>query len=123
MLAQRKLARRLLDRGADYMFTIKDNQKTLRRDVQLLCDDMIRERRPDFVQEPGKPEHGRIERHSIWVPSEINEYAEFPGVGQVFAVHRSGLEQGAPAAGPPHAAVPPRQILRKRLTRVHENVK
>ncbi len=36
---------------------------------------------PDFVQEPGKPEHGRLERRSIWVSSEINEYAEFPGAG------------------------------------------
>ena len=92
MLAQRKLARHLLDRNAHYLFTVKDNQKTLRRDIQLLCDEMIRERAPDFVQEPGKPEHGRLERRSIWVSSEINEYAEFPGVGQVFAVHREVTE-------------------------------
>ena len=92
MLAQRKLARHLLDREAHYLFTVKDNQKTLRRDIQLLCEEMIRERAPDFVQEPGNPEHGRIERRSIWVSSEINEYAEFPGVGQVFAVHREVTE-------------------------------
>ena len=65
------------------MFTVKDNQKTLRRDVQLLCDEMIRERRPDFVQEPGKPEHGRIERRSIWVSTEISGYVRFPGVEQM----------------------------------------
>lgn len=92
MLAQRKLARHLLDRKAHYLFTVKDNQKTLRRDIQLLCEEMIRERAPDFVQEPGKPEHGRLERRSIRVSSELNGYADFPDVGQVFAVHREVTE-------------------------------
>lgn len=41
---RRKLARHLLDRGADYLFTVKDNLKTLRRGIQLLCDEMIRVR-------------------------------------------------------------------------------
>ena len=105
MLAQRRLACRLPDRGAHYMFTVKDNQKTLRRDVQLLCDGMIRERAPDFVQEPGKPEHGRIERRSIRVSPELNDYAEFPGIGQVFVVHREVTEARTEAASAPATPV------------------
>jgi len=92
MLAQRKLARHLLDRSAHYMFTVKGNQKTLVDDIRLLMDEAMAERPPDFVQEPGKPEHGRLERRSIRVSSEISGYAEFPGVGQVFAVHREVTE-------------------------------
>ena len=88
MPERRKLARHLPGRKAHYPFTARDNRKTLRRDIQLLCDEMMGERAPDFAREPGKPEHGRLERRSVRVSSEINEYAEFPGVGQVFAVRR-----------------------------------
>ncbi len=88
MLAQGKLARHLPGRKAHYMFTVKDNQKTLRRDIRLPCDEMTGARAPDFVQEPGKPEHGRLERRPVRVSSETDECAEFPGVGQVFAVRR-----------------------------------
>ncbi len=81
---------------------------------------MIRERAPDFVQEPGKPEHGRIERRSIRASSEINEYVNFPGVGQVFAVRRkvaevkTGERSAETACGVtspgPEAAVPKRLL-------------
>ena len=92
MLARRKLAGRIVERGGNCMFTVKNSRKTLRQDIQLLCDGMIRERAPGFVQEPGKPEHGRIERRSVRASTGINGYAEFPGVGQVFAAHREVTE-------------------------------
>ncbi len=88
MLAQRRLARRIVERGGHCMFTGRDTRKTMRQDIQLLCDGMIRERAPDHVQEPGRPEHGRIERRSVWASSEPDGYLRFPGVGQVLAVHR-----------------------------------
>ena len=39
-----------------------------------------------------KPEHGRRERRSIWVSTELNDYLDFPGVGQVFAIRRDTVE-------------------------------
>ncbi len=92
LLTQRALADYLLERGAAFLFTVKGNQKTLMDDIRLLMDEAMAERPPDFVQESGKPEHGRLERRSIWVSSEINDYVRFPGVGQVFAVHREVTE-------------------------------
>ena len=92
LLTQRALAGCLLDRGAAFLFTVKGNQKTLMDDIRLLMDEAMAERPPDFVQESGKPEHGRIERRSIRVSSEINDCVRFPGVGQVFAVHREVTE-------------------------------
>ena len=92
LLTQRALAGYLLDRRADYLFTVKGNQKTLMDDIRLLMDEAMTERPPDFVQESGKPEHGRLERRSIWASAEINDYVRFPGVGQVFAVRREVTE-------------------------------
>ena len=92
LLTQRALAKYLLGRGADYLFTVKGNQPTLQDDIGLLLDEIIARRAPDFTDEGAKPEHGRQERRSIWVSSELNEYLNFPGVGQVFAVRRETVE-------------------------------
>ena len=32
--------------------------------------------------------HGRIEIRKIWVSSELNEYLDFPHIGQVFVIER-----------------------------------
>ena len=88
MLTQRALADYLLGRGTDDLFTVKGKQPTLHDDIRLLFDEIIAHRAADFVTETGKQEHGRRERRSIWVSSELNGYLNFPGVGQVFAVRR-----------------------------------
>ena len=88
LLTQRALARYLRERGAHYLFTVKGNQPTLLDDIRLTLDEAIAGRAPDFAHESPKPEHGRLERRSIRVSSELNDYLNFPGVGQVFAVRR-----------------------------------
>ena len=92
LLTQRALAKYLLGRGADYLFTVKGNQPTLHDDIRLLLDETIARRAPDFMNEGAKPEHGRRERRSIWVSSGLNDYLNFPGVGQVFAIRRETRE-------------------------------
>ncbi len=88
LLTQRALATYLNDRGADYVFTVKGNQKTLLADIRTLFTDIIHAWDPDFVTETPKPEHGRHETCSIWVSDQLNDYARFPGVPQVFAIKR-----------------------------------
>ena len=68
------------------------NQPTLLSDIRLLLDADTTRRAPDFTDQSPKPEHGRRERRSIWVSSELNDYLDFPGVGQVFAVRRETVE-------------------------------
>ncbi len=92
LLTQRALASYLLGRGADYLFTVKGNQPILLSDIRLLLDGEIARRAPDFADRSPKPGHGRRERRSIWVSGELNDYLDFPGVGQVFAVHRETVE-------------------------------
>ena len=87
LLTQRKFARYLLDHGAHYMFIVKGNQKTLLEDVTLVFE-TAPEREPDFEEEASLA-HGRIEQRTIRTTTELNDYLNFPGVGQVFMIERS----------------------------------
>ena len=37
--------------------------------------------------------HGRIESRSIWTSTELNNYLEFPFVGQIFAIQRHTIDK------------------------------
>jgi predicted transposase YbfD/YdcC len=90
LLTQRKLARYLVaERSAHYVFTAKDNQPTLAEDIRLAFVDRGA---PDY-KEPLSLEHGRLESRSIWVSEALNDYLNFPFVGQVFAIQRDTIEK------------------------------
>ncbi len=81
---QRAFAEYVVGRDAHYHLTAKENQPTLLDDVRL------------WFESPGEAdheqtdlEHGRIETRRIWVTSKLNEYLEFPHVGQAFMVERT----------------------------------
>lgn len=87
LLTQRAIARYLVaQRGAHYHFTVKGNQKQLMEDIAFYFENV--DRKPDFSTVDG-PDHGRIETRNIWTTTELNEYLDFPYVGQVFMVERS----------------------------------
>ena len=87
LLTQRKFARYLLDRGAHYVFVVKGNRKTLLEDVRLIFE-TAPACEPDF-EEKASLAHGRIEQRAIWTTTELNDFLNFPGVGQVFMIERS----------------------------------
>lgn len=84
LLTQSKQAEYLVQRGADYHFTAKDNQSTLKQDIALLFKDRAE---PDYV-EITPPDHGRIETRRIWCSQKLNDYVNFPHVAQVFLIER-----------------------------------
>jgi predicted transposase YbfD/YdcC len=86
---QRKLAEHLIERNAHYVFTVKDNQPTLREDIRLIFEGRGQ---PDFSESPAL-DHGRIEQRSIWTTTRLNDYLDFPGVGQVFVIARPTIEK------------------------------
>ena len=92
LFTQRTLATYLLGRGADYLFTVKGNQKTLLSDIRLPLDEDIASRAPDFEDQSPKPGHGRREKRSIRVSGELNDYLDFSDVNQIFAVRRETVE-------------------------------
>ena len=87
MLTQRTLATYLLERNAHYLFTVKNNQPTLLLDIALQFATEAT-RTPDFEETPTLA-HGRIEQRAIWTTTALNDYANFPGVGQVFMLRRT----------------------------------
>ena len=90
LLTQRDLARYLVEqRDAHYLFTAKENQPTLLADIRLFFESRGA---PDF-QEPLTLEHGRLESRSIWTTTRLNDYLNFPFVGQVFAIERLRIEK------------------------------
>jgi predicted transposase YbfD/YdcC len=89
LLTQRTLAQYLIERNAHYVFTVKNNQPTLCEDIRLIFADRGQ---PDF-REPLALAHGRIEQRAIWTSTALNDYLNFPGVGQVFVIERPTIEK------------------------------
>ncbi len=90
LLTQRSLASYLSnERDAHFVFTVKNNQPTLLEDIRLFFEDRGE---PDF-SEPTALVHGRIESRSIWTSTKLNDYLNFPCVGQVFAIQRHAISK------------------------------
>jgi len=90
LLTQRKLARYLVEeRSAHYVFTVKENQPSLAEAIRRVFE---QRGEPDY-SEPLTLAHGRLETRSIWISTQLNDYLEFPCVGQVFAIHRYTIDK------------------------------
>jgi len=90
LLTQRKIAEYLVKkRHAHYHFTVKGNQRGVLEDVALLFQDR---QKPGFVQYT-PPDHGRIEIRKIWTTTDLNDYLDFPYVGQAFVIERHAIEK------------------------------
>lgn len=84
LLTQRKLAAYALKRQAHYVFVAKDNQPSLHDAIRRIFE----HRGPADFSEPPTLAHGRIEQRAIWTTTRLNDYLDFPGIGQVFAIER-----------------------------------
>jgi predicted transposase YbfD/YdcC len=89
LLTQRKLARHIVQRKGHYHCTAKGNQPALERDIALLFD---KPGAADYVDGPAVA-HGRIETRRIWCSTALNDYLDFPHVGQVFMIERESIEK------------------------------
>ena len=89
LLTQRKIAEHVVARGAHYLFIAKDNQPTLAADIRL---HFAARGEPDF-REPLSLEHGRLESRAIWTSTALNDYLDFPHVGQVVAIERQRIDK------------------------------
>ena len=89
LLTQRKFAEYVVNREADYQFTVKNNQPTLREDIAFF---FANRQAPDFI-DITPPDHGRIETRKIWTATALNPYLDFPHVGQAFVIERESIEK------------------------------
>ena len=89
LLTQRAIANYVVQQGAHYHFTVKGNQPTLESDIALLFKNRST---PDYT-EFSPPDHGRIETRRIWCSTELNDYLDFPHVGQTFLIERESFDK------------------------------
>ena len=89
LLTQCKFADYVVEREADYHFTVKNNQPTLRQDIALFFENRSE---PDFIDYTSS-DHGRIETRKIWITTALNGYLNFPHVGQAFVIERESIEK------------------------------
>ena len=89
LLTQRKIAAHVVARGAHYLFIAKDNQPTLAADIRL---HFAARGEADF-REPLSLAHGRLESRAIWTSTALNDYLDFPNVGQVFLIERQRIDK------------------------------
>jgi predicted transposase YbfD/YdcC len=86
----RKLCQQVLDAGGDYLLTIKENERTTYLAIESLFDPAAPNRALFEFQSASEPKkgHGRIERRTLTVLPLLPGEIAWPGIQQVFRLHR-----------------------------------
>ena len=94
MLAQRDISVQVLAQGGDYIWMVKENQPTLREDVERFFEPPRQAPgwhpptiSQETVQETNKA-HGRVETRRLTVIADEENYIQWPGLRQVFQLER-----------------------------------
>jgi len=95
MGCQTKIAATILDRGADYLLAVKDNQPALHDDIKRYFDDAPTEELQTF--QTTDADHGRIEVRRHVVSHNVDWLAEdsrFPGIKSIAMVENTVERNG-----------------------------
>jgi predicted transposase YbfD/YdcC len=92
--AQRALSAQIVERGGDYLWVVKENQERLHQDIERLF--APEKPKPGFGKittdfrpaETVNKGHGRIEKRQIQTSAMLNDYVDWPGLGQVYRLER-----------------------------------
>ena len=94
MFAQRDLSELIVERGGKYLWAVKDNQSSLREEIEAAFEiEQGHSRLPvmknDFSHaETIEKGHGRIEVRRLTVTSQMKGYLQWPHIEQVFRIER-----------------------------------
>jgi predicted transposase YbfD/YdcC len=93
MFAQVKICRLITKKGGGFVFTVKDNQRTLAQDIQIFFAEPPHNAAIDThtTQERQK---GRDETRTVYATTELTEYIQWPGVTHVWKVVREREMKG-----------------------------
>ncbi len=93
LYAQRGLSRQVVEQGGDYFWVVKDNQPALRAAVSLLFAEPPWGEEFQVAQQVGR--HGdRQERRRLQASTALNDYLDWPHIGQVCCVERTRSRKG-----------------------------
>lgn len=93
MGTQKEIAEKIIDKGADYILSLKENQKTLYNDVKLYIDDICKD--TDVINSSSyhktvEKGHGRIEVRKCVISEEIewlrtkSDWKGLNGIGAIY---------------------------------------
>lgn len=93
LYAQKNLSRQVVEQGGDYFWVVKANQPTLRAAIALVFAE------PPWGEELGvarqRGRHGdRREERQLWSTTALNDYLDWPYLGQVCCVERTRTRKG-----------------------------
>lgn len=92
LLTQRQVAQTIVDKGGDYVMIVKDNQRQLKGDIELVFtlppwgDTQESIRTVDVG-------HGRVESRNLTTSEALVGYSTWPGLAQVFEVGRQVIDK------------------------------
>ncbi len=99
LLTQRQVAQTIVNKGGDYVMIVKDNQPTLKEDIELVFTLPPAGDRQEHIRTVDVG-HGRIETRNLTTSEALVGYSDWPGIAQVFEVGRhviikkTGKERG-----------------------------
>lgn len=94
MGTQTEIAKKIRDKGADYILSLKDNQHNLYNDVKLFMDEYCKDKEAkssDIYSYSLDNSHGRLERRECYVCNDIGwlhnreKWADLYGIGMIIA--------------------------------------
>jgi predicted transposase YbfD/YdcC len=94
MHTQREVSLQIVEAGGDYVWVVKDNQPATRQAVEQLfapAQPIPGWNNPptDFqTARTANKAHGRLEERTLTASSLLNDYLDWPGLGQVFKLER-----------------------------------
>ncbi|HEY3232426.1 MAG TPA: ISAs1 family transposase [Roseiflexaceae bacterium] len=98
MFTQRALSIQIVEGGGDYLWIVKDNQPSLRDDIELLfeeeCVSAGWSAPPVDFREARSVDggHGRIEERVLTASSMLADYSDWPYLAQVFKLEYSAID-------------------------------
>jgi predicted transposase YbfD/YdcC len=94
MFAQRELSELVVEQGGEYVWTVKDNQASLRAEIEAAFEieegkTALPAMKNDFTQAQSVEKgHGRIEARRLTATSQMKGYLQWPKLEQVFKIER-----------------------------------
>lgn len=99
LLTQRDLSVQILEAGGDYLWVVKGNQPALQADIEEVFHPAPtaagwgQAPRDLRVAQTVNSGHGRLEKRTLTASSFLKEYADWPGLEQVFQLQRQVIVQ------------------------------
>jgi len=94
LLTQRSLAQTIRDRGGDYLLAVKDNQPTLRWEIETVFSDEAALADTIRATTDVSQHGGRVETRRLAASAALVGYSDWPGLAQVLRLDRRVVHKG-----------------------------